>query len=259
MNNAPVSAIAIRIAAPGTSKQDFLRRTEALADEELALPASWGALSKIVLYIPNDGDRDVVKKMQLGFPPVCVLVRYEFSSDEARLQLFTNPEFNQLSKAFDSDPLSINTAFPVESTTYLDQPSVLSSGTTTTGFTIMNIPTPSDDFAGLAQSAADFHQKLKPFIEELLAIPEVQRGLTKYQVWQMSRIHRFPSRDMVESRGNGVLTRNQSTVIVMSEAADFTEIARSPAILDIANKFRETMPAFESMGFGADVVVRNRD
>nr|GAT47590.1 predicted protein [Mycena chlorophos] len=257
MSNVPVNAIAIRIAAPGTSKQEFARRAQALAEAELALPASKGALSQIVLYIPNDGDRDVVKKMQLGFPPVCVLARYEFANDEARLKLLENPQFNRLSGEFDL--LGIHTAFPVEITTDWDQPSVLSSGTTTTGFTIMNIPTPSNDFARLAQSAADFHQQLQPLIEELLAIPEVQRGLTKYQVWQMSQIHRLPSRTIVESRGNSVLTRNQSTVIVMSEAADFTEIARCSVIFDIGKKVRDTVPAFESMAFDADVVVINKD
>nr|GAT47588.1 predicted protein [Mycena chlorophos] len=207
MENAPVTVIAIRIAAPGTPKQEFARRAEALADAELALPASKGALSKIVLYFPNETHRDVVEKLQLGLPPVCALARYEFASDEARLMLLANPEFNRLSGQF--DPLGTNTTLPVEIATYIDQPSVLSSGVTMTGLMVMHVPTRSDNYTVLAHQAADLHQKLKPSIEEFLATPEAQRVVANHTVFQMSRVHQFPSRAIVESRGNSILTRNQ--------------------------------------------------
>ncbi|KAF7304601.1 hypothetical protein HMN09_00863200 [Mycena chlorophos] len=252
--NVPVSGISLRIAAPGTSKEEFTRRANAFADATLALPAAMGVISKIDLYFPNDLFRDVVESMQLGIPPVCVLIRYEFSSDEARLKLLGIPEFNRLSAEF--DPQGTNTAFPVDITTYVDQPGLLGSGKKMTGVSIMNIPTTSNNLAGLAQPAGAFYEKLNPTIAEFLAIPDVQRGLAKYTVMQMSQIHQLPPPAMLESRRNNVLARNQSTIIVITEAADFTEIAQSPAVLGIAKKFRETITGLESMVFAADVTTK---
>nr|GAT47013.1 predicted protein [Mycena chlorophos] len=256
MDNAPVSAIALRIAAPGTSKEEFARRANTLADAMLALPASMGVISKIDLFLPNDTFRDIVQRMQLGIPPVCVLARYEFTSDEARLGLLADPEFNRLLAEF--DPLGTKTSFPVDITTYKDAPPILGSGTKMVGLAIMNIPqaTPSDNLAGLAQPAADLHQKLKPSIEEYLALPEVQRGLAKHTVLQMSQHHKLPSQALVERGANSVLTRNQSTIIIISEAPDLTEIAQSPAVMDITKKLRETLPVFESMAFVAEVITK---
>nr|GAT52103.1 predicted protein [Mycena chlorophos] len=200
MNNTPVSAIVLRIAAQGTSKEEFARRAENLANAQLALPASKGALSKIVLvsarssvqvqaliemllqYIPNDTIRDVVKRLQFGLPPVCLLSLYEFASDEARLKLLGNPEFMLLSAEF--DPQGTNTAFPVEITTYLDQPMAsLSSGPTTTGVTIMNIPTMTGQLCGSRATSGEHAPKVEA-LDRRISIwrfPKFSAGLRNIQ------------------------------------------------------------------------------